>query len=215
MTALAMTTRLAPHSEERRRHARVEVRLSGQFMREDRQEFPCAAVDISPGGIAFAADAPVAHGEKIIAYLAQIGRVQGVVRRQFPGGFAIAMTLPAMKREKLADQLTWLANRQALGMPEDRRHERIAPRNPHSALTLPSGREILCKIIDVSRSGAAVAVSPAPAIGETVSSARAADRWCANSRAASRSNSSASSARTCSTPTIAPDQHAFFRKSRI
>ena len=28
------------------------------------------------------------------------------------------MTLPTAKREKLADQLTWLANRQSLGLPE-------------------------------------------------------------------------------------------------
>ncbi len=169
MTALALKTRFAPDNEERRRHARVELRLTGQFMRENRQEFPCSTIDVSPGGIAFASDVPVLAGEKIIAYLAQIGRVQGVVRRQFVGGFAISMSLPALKREKLADQLTWLANRQALGMPEDRRHERITPQNPHSTLTLPNGREILCKIIDISRSGAAIKVSPAPAVGATVS----------------------------------------------
>ncbi len=169
MSALAMRTRPAPQPEERRRHARVDVRLPGQFMRETREEFPCVTLNISPGGIAFEADAPVVEGEKIIAYLAQIGRVQGLVRRQFPGGFAIQMNLPAMKREKLADQLTWLANRQELGMPEDRRHDRIPPINKHSSLTLPGGREMLCKIIDVSRSGAAVAVSPAPAVGLLVS----------------------------------------------
>jgi c-di-GMP-binding flagellar brake protein YcgR len=168
VTALAMTSRLAPQFEERRRHARVDVRLPGQFMRENRQEFPCATIDIAPGGIAFAAEAAVSHGEKIIAYLAQIGRVQGVVRRQFPGGFAISMTLPPMKREKLADQLTWLANRQALGMPEDRRHERIAPRIPHSTLTLSNGREILCKIVDISRSGASVALASPPSAGMAV-----------------------------------------------
>lgn len=169
MSALAIRTRATPQPEERRRHARVEVRLTGQFMREDREEFPCATLNVSPGGIAFEAEATVAQGEKIIAYLAQIGRVQGVVSRQFDGGFAIQMNLPAMKREKLADQLTWLANRQALGMPEDRRHERIAPRDKHTSITLPSGREILCKIIDISRSGVAVAVTPAPATGEIVS----------------------------------------------
>lgn len=134
-------------------------------MRETREEFPCVTLNISPGGIAFEADAHVEEGEKIIAYLAQIGRVQGLVRRQFPGGFAIQMNLPAMKREKLADQLTWLANRQELGMPEDRRHDRIPPINKHSSVTLPGGREILCKVIDISRSGAAVAVSPAPTVG--------------------------------------------------
>ena len=45
------------------------------------------------------------------------------------------MTISATprKRDKLAAQLTWLANRHILGLPEDRRHGRIAPRNPHRA----------------------------------------------------------------------------------
>jgi hypothetical protein len=168
VTAVAIKTRLDPYAAERRRHSRVEVCLSGQFMRENRQEFPCKTRDISPGGIAFMADEPVALGEKIIAYLSQIGRVEGLVRRQFPSGFAISMNLPAMKRERLADQLTWLANRQELGMPEDRRHERIQPRERHSTLTLPNGRETLCRIVDISRSGAAISTAPAPSIGSTL-----------------------------------------------
>ena len=53
------------------------------------------------------------------------------------------MKLPPLKREKFADQLTWLANRQALGMPEDRRHERIVPRTPNTTLILPNGREYI------------------------------------------------------------------------
>ncbi len=52
----------------------------------------------------------------------------------FFGGFAISMKLPPLKREKLADQLTWLANRHELGMPEDRRHERIRARTPRTTL---------------------------------------------------------------------------------
>jgi uncharacterized protein YlzI (FlbEa/FlbD family) len=145
-------------NDERRRHQRVKLRLPGQFMREDRKEFNCVTMDISPGGIAFSSENQGEVGEKIIAYLNQIGRVQGVVARHFDGGFAISMKLPALKREKFADQLTWLANRQALGMPEDRRHERIAPRVPHTTLILPNGREFIARIIDVSISGAALAV---------------------------------------------------------
>jgi hypothetical protein len=150
---------------ERRRHQRVKVRLTGQFMRQDRCEFPCATIDMSPGGIAFEAEASGEIGERIIAYLNQIGRVEGTVARHFYGGFAIQMKLPPLKREKLADQLTWLANRQVLGMPEDRRHERIEPRNRNTILTLPGGRQQLVRIIDVSRSGAALAVDATPAIG--------------------------------------------------
>ncbi len=153
---------------ERRRHQRVKVRLTGQFMRQDRREFPCATIDVSPGGIAFEAEASGEIGERIIAYLNQIGRVEGTVARHFYGGFAIQMKLPPLKREKLADQLTWLANRQVLGMPEDRRHERIAPRDRNTTLTLPGGREHLARIIDVSRSGVALAVDVTPPIGTPV-----------------------------------------------
>ena len=157
-----------PAPLERRRHQRVKVRLAGRFMRSDRLEFDCESIDASPGGIAFSSDAGVQPGERIVAYLNQIGRVEGTVARHFYGGFAIQMKLPPLKREKLADQLTWLANRQVLGMPEDRRHERIAPRERNTTLTLPGGREHLARIIDVSRSGVALAVDVTPPIGTPV-----------------------------------------------
>jgi hypothetical protein len=128
-------------------------------MREDRKEFNCETIDISAGGIAFSSDNAGEFGEKIVAYVNQIGRVQGVIVRLFHGGFAISMKLPPLKREKFADQLTWLANRQVLGMPEDRRHERIAPRTPHTTLILPNGREIITRIIDFSTSGAALSAA--------------------------------------------------------
>jgi hypothetical protein len=165
--ALARTVVQATQTE-RRRHQRVRVRLSGRFMRADRQEFACATIDISPGGVAFASDAPVLPGERVVAYMNQIGRIEGVVARAFVGGFAIQMKLPPLKREKLAEQLTWLANRQALGMPEDRRHERIAPRNIRTTVKLPSGREALAKIVDVSMSGAALTADIQAPIGSAV-----------------------------------------------
>jgi hypothetical protein len=157
-------------AEERRRHARVKVRLPGQFMRENRKEFPCLTIDMSPGGVAFAADEAVEIGERIVAYVDQVGRIEGRVAREFPGGFALAMKLPPMKRERLADQLTWLANRQELGMPEDRRHERIRPRRTRTTLILPTGREVMATIVDVSQSGVALALaSPvAPQVGTPV-----------------------------------------------
>jgi hypothetical protein len=161
VTSLAMmnTNLTQTRNAERRRHQRIKLRLPGQFMREDRQEFNCATIDISPGGIALSSETPGEIDEKIVAYLNQIGRVQGVVSRRFYGGFAISMKLPLLKREKLADQLTWLVNRQALGLPEDRRHERILPRIPHTTLILPNGREFMARIIDVSISGAALTVA--------------------------------------------------------
>lgn len=154
--------------QERRRHQRVKVVLPGRYMLEDRREYPCRTIDISPGGVAFAALAKGRLGERVVAYLTQIGRVEGTIARHFDEGFAIQMKLPPLKREKLADQLTWLANRQALGMAEDRRHERIAPRHLHVTMKMPSGHEHLGKLIDVSISGAALAVAAKPPIGSSV-----------------------------------------------
>lgn len=170
MTAVALTIEREPRVEERRRHSRVKVRLPGQFMRENRREFSCVTLDMSPGGVAFSADERVDIAERIVAYLDHVGRVEGRVVREFQGGFAIAMKLPQLKRERLADQLTWLANRHELGMLEDRRHERIRPRRPRTTLILPTGREVMATVIDISQSGAALALaSPvAPPVGTPV-----------------------------------------------
>jgi hypothetical protein len=72
------------------------------------------------------------------------------------------------KRDKLASQLTWLANRTALGLPEDRRHERVTPRVLTTVLKLDNGREYAARIIDISMSGAAVAIDEKPPMGAGV-----------------------------------------------
>ncbi|HUI14488.1 MAG TPA: PilZ domain-containing protein, partial [Xanthobacteraceae bacterium] len=82
--------------------------------------------------------------------------------------FAMTISATARKRDKLAAQLTWLANRHILGLPEDRRHGRIVPRNPVGRLILPNGVNVTCRIIDVSQSGAGIASKEQPAIGALV-----------------------------------------------
>ena len=78
------------------------------------------------------------------------------------------MNVPPAKRDKLASQLAWLANRQALGLPQDRRHERIAPRDRYTILQLPNGREYTATLIDISVSGAALNVDCEAPIGARV-----------------------------------------------
>lgn len=159
---------IAPSRAERRSFQRVRVKIYGRFMLEDRTEYPCQVLDMSPGNVALRADVIGQPGEKIIVYLDHIGRIEGVLTRRLEDGFAMTILASERKRDKLAAQLTWLANKHELDLPEDRRHERVAPRNPMNTLQLPDGRRYPCRIIDLSLSGAAVEIEVKPAIGAQV-----------------------------------------------
>jgi c-di-GMP-binding flagellar brake protein YcgR len=144
----------APSRVERRNFQRVRVKIYGRFMLEDRTEHACQVTDMSPGNVALRADRIGEPGEKVIAYIDHIGRVEGVVTRTLDDGFAMTVIASERKKDKLAAQLTWLANKHELDLPEDRRHERVAPRNPMSVLKLTDGRQYQCRIVDLSLSGA-------------------------------------------------------------
>jgi PilZ domain len=153
---------------ERRHTQRVKVALLGRFMRQDRTESVCQTIDMSPGSAAFHAAIKPPLGERIVAYLDQVGRLEGIVTRHLETGFAIQMVTSPLKREKLAEQLTWLANRHELGMKEDRRHDRIAPTHARTTLKIADGREYLAKLVDISVSGAAMTVDAELVAGEPV-----------------------------------------------
>ena len=140
---------------DRRRHQRVRLSFLGRYMLADQQEHACQTLDISPGGVALIAPSRGAVGERVICYLDQFGRIEGQVARHIEGGFALAFNVPTGKREKLADKLTWHANRDALGVPEGRQHQRIIPVSKSSTLQLPDKRRYPIALVDVSVSGAA------------------------------------------------------------
>jgi len=153
---------------EQRSFQRVSVNLSGRLMLPSHDEYECTALDMSPGDAAFVCAARPRVGERIIAYIDHLGRIEGSVAALNDNGFAIVINATDRKREKLAAQLTWLANKHELGLPEDRRHNRLTPRNTRTDLTLDDGRRYSCRIIDLSLSGAAVDIDVRPALGTSV-----------------------------------------------
>ena len=167
MTSAA--TDATPSRGERRYFQRVRVKIYGRFMLEDRTEHPCQVIDMSPGNTLFRTDRIGELGEKVIAYIDHIGRIEGVITRTTDDGFAMTIVASDRKKDKLAAQLTWLANKHELDLPEDRRHERISPRNPVRVLQLGDGRQYQCRIVDLSLSGAAVEIDVRPALGTPVS----------------------------------------------
>lgn len=152
---MSAAPKLASRPIERRRHARVKVALLGRYMLSNRTEFPCQSVDMSVGGLAITAPVKGRIGERVIVYLEHIGRIEGDIARHTADGFGMTVIATSRKREKMAAQLTWLANRAALGLPEDRRHDRVQPKATRIVLTLPDGTEVPVKMLDMSLSGAA------------------------------------------------------------
>ena len=167
---------ILPLADERRRFQRVRVNLLGRYMLADRREFPCQVTDMSPGGMAVIAPVSGQVGERVIAYVDHVGRLEGVIARQFQNGFAMTVAATTRKRDKLAAQLTWLANRHILNLPEDRRHGRFTPRNPSARLILPNGLNVACRVIDLSASGAAIKTEHRPEIGALVTLGNATGR---------------------------------------
>lgn len=152
-------------SAEPARFQRVRISVLGRYMLADKREFPCQVLEMSPGDAVVIAPVTGIVGEKVIAYLDHIGRIEGTVIDQVEGGFLMDVAASPRKRDKMAAQLTWLANRDLLNVPEDRRHERVVPDNRHSTVVLDDGRRYNCKIIDISLSGAAVEIDVRPAMG--------------------------------------------------
>ncbi len=153
---------------ERRRFQRVRLSLLGRFMLENRREYPCQTVDVSPGSCALIAPVPGSLGERVVAYIDHIGRIEGRIVRIVDGGFAMTVEGTLRKKDKLAAKLTWLANRYHLNLAEDRRHERVTPSTPVVGVSLPDGRVLDCRISDLSLSGAALVSETKPPIGSPV-----------------------------------------------
>jgi len=125
-------------------------------------------VNMSAGGMAMVAPVKCGDGERIVAYLDNLGRIEGVVVRSFGGGFGVRILASLYKRERIANLLTWLINQNALGLGEERKHDRIVPRINASKLIMPNGDVHNCRVIDVSLSGASVACTIKPPLGTMV-----------------------------------------------
>jgi len=154
---------------ERRRFQRVNIDLFGRYMLESRSEHHCQTVDVSLGGIRLFAPVKPKIAERIIVYIDALGRFSGDVVQVHAEGFSMTIHVPAQRREMLADKLTWFANRLALNLTDQRRHERIVPFQKWAILRSTGGGEHIVKILDLSSSGVSVEANTLPAIGDRVS----------------------------------------------
>lgn len=139
------------------RFQRVQISLEGRYMLlKSSEEYPCRTYEMSPGGVYLFAPVAPLPGEKIVLYLNELGRFTGTALQTKNMGFEMDLQLTPKKRDRLADQLTWYANRSSLEMRDARRHDRIVPLMDLSVLKLPRGDEHIVRIRSLSLSGVSI-----------------------------------------------------------
>ena len=151
-------------SMERRRHRRTAMKLNVRFLLQDGSEHNGSVADISVGGMAIKCEARPAEGSIVIAYVQDLGRLEGLVSRLDDTGFAVRLTLSALRRDKLEERLS---NGRKPAGADGRRHER-EPTAGVTRVVRGDGREIPCRVIDLSLGGVSVETAEWPALGEQV-----------------------------------------------
>src|SRR5262249_62092210 len=105
MSMVQTKSSVVPLRDERRKFQRVRVNLLGRYMLEDRREFPCQVVNMSPGGMALIAPVSGKIGGRIIAYIEHPGRLESRVMRIYQNGFGMTIGATQPKGDKLSAPL--------------------------------------------------------------------------------------------------------------
>lgn len=137
--------------------------MFGRFMLADMTEHPCRVTDLSIDGVTFLTEVEVGPLSRLVAYIQDVGRVEGRVIGAVPGGIRVAFQLSSTRRQRLESRLKW--SQRSGGAADQRRHERFVPKDNKSHITLPDGRVYACEVIDISLSGAAVRTEVLPSLG--------------------------------------------------
>ena len=155
-------------AKDHRVHRRAEITLHGRYLNDQSEENTLATVNISCGGALVKSKTKPELGSQVVVYLDELGRVQGTVVRHTDEGFALSFKVTQTKRDKLADKLIWLINRDKLGLVEERGATRFAAEGP-ALIVRQDGRHLQCHVVDISLTGAGfIAQGPPPMIGEIV-----------------------------------------------
>ena len=131
----------------------------------ERRVFACRAVNVSSRAIALAAPVKGKVGDRVIAHIDRLGKLEGPIDRLLDRGFVMSIAASPEDRERLAAKIRWLENNKNHDVLDRRGDKRSVPANPNSKLILPDGRVENCLVLDVSVSGVAISADTLPEVG--------------------------------------------------
>ncbi|MGO9359493.1 MAG: PilZ domain-containing protein [Xanthobacteraceae bacterium] len=128
--------------------------------------FACRTSRVSPYRMIVSVPVVGRVGDRLTSYFGDFGRLDGEVSATMSGALLLELELTYAMREKLANKLTWLEQKQKdPAIIDQRKDPRIVPANPHSSVTFADGAVHECFVIDMSSTGVAVSAEVQPKIG--------------------------------------------------
>jgi len=159
---------VARSQADRRRYVRVRVDLSGRlFLPNDEHEARCKILDMSPGGAQVECEISPGADTVVVLYIDGFGRFEGVVARPGEDSFGVRFNCSALKRERIAEQLTLHLNKTLVDDSVLRRHDRSQTKGL-ARYTRANGDIIACEVVDLSLGGVSLKTDNRPPIGEFV-----------------------------------------------
>lgn len=157
---------------EPQRDSRIIVSIAAQFSLSDRRNrrgerrvFKCRAVYLSTRSVGFVSPVRVKAGERIIAHVERLGRLEGIVQRVLKRGFLMSVAADVEECDALAEKIEWLEKHKNHEVKERRADERLSPASMYSRVVLPDGNGETCHVLNISASGAAVSSDTIPDVG--------------------------------------------------
>lgn len=161
--------RLAPAAQSA---ALMPQNYPARILLPDGGERPCEVTAIDPDSALVLSPLPVPAGTPLVAYIEEIGRVDGVAGEPDEHGFWVNFSVDGARQPGFVRHLRWLIRKERGLAAAERRHTRYAPRDTAARFTLPGGREQPCEVIDISLSGAGLRSRTKPSIGSPVTLGR-------------------------------------------
>ncbi|MGF1544368.1 MAG: hypothetical protein ACFB00_07705 [Parvularculaceae bacterium] len=168
---------LVRNEKELRRFRRVALDLPARIVVNGIDDYQGRLVNISPGDLAVALDAPIGGpdgaaivtGDAAVVSVADLDMFEGRIVRMLPDGFALSFRLPRVRRTKLTEKLMLRANaRVADGLGDRRSEPRHRSGDQRTVCRLADGASLFVRILDQSVGGVAVESTRKPPLGSEI-----------------------------------------------
>ncbi|WP_245238658.1 PilZ domain-containing protein [Methylobacterium platani] len=145
----------------------IQIRVGGRYLLPGGVEHACETRSLSLETVEVLAPESGLLGDPVTLYLDDVGPVTGAIQAISAEGFTLAVEVGPERRTRFAARLDWLAA-QASGRADQRSDPRIVPTHTAVEVRRADGRVLPGRVVDLSMTGAAIATTELPPVGEAI-----------------------------------------------